>query len=151
MQSRIAIRITVLLLAACTQARTPSPADSAAVAKQQDDSIIAARTSGASLLADSARHIMATLLKRPVTAVFDSLVVVQPAKVDGAWPPLVVCGRMTGRPGIDGRSTPVPFIYQNRLDVFVLQENNGPAFAALRAKDCDNSVARVLLRATAPG
>jgi hypothetical protein len=137
--------VTALLCAACSRTHAPSPADSAAIAKRFDDSIIARRTSDAPLFADSARHVMVTLLKHPATAVFDSLVVVQPAKVDGVWPAPVVCARLSGRPGINGGHTPVPFIYQNRLDVFVLQQDNGSAFAALRARTCGNPSARVLL------
>jgi hypothetical protein len=89
---------------------------------------------------------MAALLKHPESAVFDSLVVMQPPREDGAWPTPWVCGRIGGKPGLGGRSTPTPFIYQSRLNVFVLDESNGHAFAALRAKGCGNPAARVLLK-----
>jgi hypothetical protein len=37
-------------------------------------------------------------------------------------------------------------VYQSRINVFVLDQSNGAAFAALRAKGCDNPAARVLLK-----
>lgn len=111
-----------------------------------DDSIIALRTQQASAFADTARKTLAVLLKHPESAVFDSLIVVQPPKQDGSWPTPYVCGRIGGKPGIGGRSKLTPFIYQNRVNVFVLDPSNGPSFAALRAKGCDNPGARMLLK-----
>ena len=138
--------ILPMLLAACSRPGAPSAADSTAAAAHRDDSIIARRTQEAPAFADTARSTLAVLLKDPKSAVFDSLVVVQPPKEGDDWPAPVVCGRIGGKPGIGGRSTPTPFVYENRITVFVLDQNNGPAFAALRAKECDNTGARVLLR-----
>lgn len=138
--------ITSLLFAACGRTSAPSAADSTAAAKHLDDSIIAIRTQQAPAFADTARSTLAVLLKHPESAVFDSLTVVQPPKVDGSWPAPWVCGRIGGKPGIGGRSTLTPFIYQNRINVFALDQGNGPAFAALRAKGCDNPAARLLLK-----
>ena len=144
---RLDVATAVLLfLGACGHASAPSAADSTAAAAHVDDSIITLRTQLAAALADTARSTLAVLLKHPESAVFDSLVVVQPPKAVGSWPAPVVCGRIGGKPGIGGRSTLTPFVYQNRINVFVLDQNNGSAFAALRAKGCDNPAARVLLR-----
>ena len=138
--------VVLLLVAACGRPRVPSTADSAAVALRADDSIVALRTRQAPALADTARSTLAGLLRRPETAVFDSLVVVQPPRDGAEWPMPEVCGRINGKPGIGGRLTPTPFIYQNRINVFVLDRSNGAAFAALRAKGCANPGARVLLK-----
>ena len=146
MSRRIAVILAPLIVAACGRAHTPSAADSAATAKQLDDSIIALRTQQAPAIADSARSILKVLLTHPETAVFDSVVVVQPPEQDGNWPLPYVCGRIGGKPGIGGKNVMTPFIYQNRLTVFVLDQSNGPAFAALRAKACANPASRVLLR-----
>ncbi len=146
MRSPLMVAAGALMLSACGRAQSPSPPDTAAIAHQIDDSVAAARRALAPLLADSARHTVATLLAHPETATFDSLMVVQPPKAHGAWPALVVCGRMRGKPGIDGRRTATPFIYENRLDVFLQQANNAAAFADLRARSCDNPAARVVLR-----
>ena len=146
MRRRIAVVVAAALLTACGRTSAPSPADSTAVAQRLDDSVLALRTQQAPALADTARRTLAVLLKHPESAVFDSLVVVQPPKQDASWPAPWVCGRIGGKPGIGGRTTPTPFIYQNRVNVFVLDQGNGPAFAALRAKGCDNPAARVLLK-----
>lgn len=146
MRRQIAAIVTLLLLAACSRTSAPSAADSTAGAKHLDDSIIALRTRQAPAFADTARNTLAVLLKHPESAIFDSLVVMQPPKEGGSWPTPWVCGRIGGKPGIGGRSTLTPFIYQNRINVFVLDQNNGPAFAALRAKGCANPAARVLLK-----
>ena len=135
-----------LLIAACGGRRSASAADGAVAAKQADDSLVALHTQQAPALADTARSTLASLLKHPESAVFDSIVVVQPPKVGGSWPAPWVCGRIGGKPGIGGRSTPTPFIYQNSINVFLLDQKNGAAFAALRAKWCDNPEARVLFR-----
>ena len=86
------------------------------------------------------------LLKHPESALFDSLVVVQPPKEDGRWPTPWVCGRVGGKPGIGGRSAMTPFIYQNRINVFVFDPANPSAFLVLRAKACDNPAGRVLFK-----
>jgi hypothetical protein len=137
---------TSLLLAACSHTSAPPPADSTATAAHLDDSIVALRTQQAPAFADTARNTLKVLLKHPESAVFDSLIVVQPPKEGGSWPTPWVCGRIGGKPGIGGRSTLTPFVYQNRINVFLLDQSNGAAFAVLRAKGCDNPAARVLLR-----
>lgn len=143
---RIAANVSLLLLVACSRPGAPPAADSTAVVAHQDDSIIALRTQQAPAIADTARSTLAVLLKHPESAVFDSMVVVQPPKEGDNWPAPVACGRIGGKPGIGGRSTLTPFVYQNRINVFVLDQSNGPAFAALRAKECGNTGARVLLK-----
>ncbi|HEX3927048.1 MAG TPA: hypothetical protein VHW65_03555 [Gemmatimonadales bacterium] len=135
------------VIAACGgHANAPSVGDSTAIARHQDDSVVAFRTQQAPALADTARRTLTVLLKHPETAFFDSVVVVLPPKEDGRWPAAWVCGRIGGKPGVGGRSTPTPFIYRNAVTAFVLDQNNGQAFAALRARSCDNPGARVLLR-----
>ncbi|HEY3932989.1 MAG TPA: hypothetical protein VGL65_00055 [Gemmatimonadales bacterium] len=146
MPRRIAAIVTLLLLAACGRTRAPSAADSTAAAKRVDDSVLAIRTRQAPAFADTARRTLAILLKHPESAVFDSVVVVQPPQQGGVWPTPWVCGRIGGNPGIGGRNTLTPFIYQNRINVFVLDKTNGTAFTALLAKGCDNPDARVLLK-----
>jgi len=146
MRRRVAVVAMLLLFAACSHPSAPSPADSTAAAMRLDDSIIALRTKQAPAFADTARRTVAVLLKHPESATFDSLVVVQPPKQDGRWPEPWLCGRIGGKPGIGGRNTRTPFIFQNRINVFVLDVSNGAAFAALRAKVCDNPGARVLLK-----
>ncbi|HEY4100414.1 MAG TPA: hypothetical protein VGM20_06020 [Gemmatimonadales bacterium] len=128
-----------LLVAACGRGSSPPPStvDSAAVAHRAADSLLAAHKAGAQALATDAKATVAQLLKNPATATFDSLIVVQPAETGNSWPAPVVCGRIGGKPGIKGASTMTPFIYQNRINVFVLDPTNGEAFAALRAKLCD--------------
>lgn len=135
-----------LLLAACGRANAPPAVDSTALARRADDSTIASRTAAAPALADSARTTLKVLLKHPESATFDSVVVVQPPKDGGKWPTPWVCGRIGGKPGIGGRSAMTPFVYQNRINVFVLDQQNGAAFAALQARGCDNPASRVLLR-----
>ncbi len=138
--------VASLVLAGCSAPSPRAPIDSAAIAKHADDSIIARRIQTAPALVDSARRTMATLLKHPETALFDSLAVMQLPRENGAWSMPFVCGRIGGRPGIGGRSTLTPFIYRDRYTVFVLDKDNAAAFAALRAKDCNNPAARPLLR-----
>jgi len=138
--------VSSILVAACSRKNAPSAGDSTAVLRHIDDSVIALRTQQAPALGDTARSTLAVLLQHPETAVFDSVVVVQPPKESGSWPTPWVCGRIGGKPGIGGRNTMTPFIYQSRINVFVLDQRNGANFAALRAKVCDNPAARVLLR-----
>jgi hypothetical protein len=146
MRRRIAVIVAPLLFAACSHPSAPSAADITAAATRLDDSIVALRTQQAPTFLDTARSTLAVLLKHPESAVFDSLVVVLPPKQDGSWPTPLVCGRVGGKPGLGGRNTLTPFIYQNRINVFVLDQSNGAAFAALRAKWCDNPGARALLK-----
>lgn len=147
MRRHIAALIVPFLVAGCGGSKAPlPPVDAAATTKQADDSILAQRTQQAPALADTARQTLAMLLKHPESAMFDSLVVVQPPKDGSTWPSPWVCGRVGGKPGIGGQTTMTPFVYQNRINVFVLDRSNGAAFSALRAKSCDNPGARVLLR-----
>jgi hypothetical protein len=146
MHGRVATVLASLLIAACRHAAAPSVADSTAAAARVDDSAIALHTRLAPAFADTARQTLAALLKNPKSARFDSLIVVQPPKADGHWPSPVVCGRIGGTPGIGGRSAMTPFIYQNRINVFLLDQRNATAFAVLRAKECDDPAGRLLLK-----
>jgi hypothetical protein len=146
MTRTIVVIIAAFAIAACGRPNAPPAADSTALAQHADDSIIALRTQQAPAIADTARMTLKVLLKHPERALFDSIVVVQPPKEDGRWPTPFVCGRIGGKPGIGGRNAMTPFVYQNRVNVFVLDQSNGPAFAALRARGCDNPAGRVLLR-----
>ncbi len=89
---------------------------------------------------------MVELLKNPAIAVFDSLTVVQPAPTNGNWPAPAVCGRLGGKPGVTGTSGMTPFIYLNRVTVFVLDRSNGAAFAKLHTEYCDGPGTGVLSR-----
>ncbi|MES2304305.1 MAG: hypothetical protein V4558_02320 [Gemmatimonadota bacterium] len=133
------------LVAACGGSPAPAPVDSAALAKQRLDSTLAERTSAAPALLAEARGVMAQLLSKPATALFDSLRVSQPAVRDGAWPPPAVCGRLGGKPGVSGSKGMTPFIYMNRMTVFVLDGKNQAQFSALYDKSCGGPGARVLL------
>jgi hypothetical protein len=146
MRHWIAAIVTPLLFAACSHTGAPRAADSTVTAAHMDDSIIALRTQQAPAFADTARNTLRVLLKHPESAVFDSIVVVQPPKDGGNWPTPYVCGRIGGKPGVGGRNAMTPFVYQSRINVFVLDQNNAQAFAALRAKGCDHPAARVLLK-----
>jgi len=137
------IVISLTLAAGCGGKATP-PADSTAIARRVADSVLAAHTQGASALLDTARQTMAQILKRPETAKFDSLVVTQPAMKDGAWPEPAVCGRIGGKPGVSGSARMTPFIYLNRLTVFVLDQTNAEAFGQKRAEYCDGAGVKVL-------
>jgi hypothetical protein len=144
---RVLIVLCLSLSVACGGGKpAASPADSIAAMQRADDSVLAMHKQLASALADSARTALASLLKRPESAVFDSVVVVQQPKDDGRWPAPVVCGRINGKPGIGGQSAPAPFIYQSRINVFVLDPKNGDAFRALRMKSCDNPAATILIK-----
>lgn len=133
-------------MGACGRKAAPPAADSAAVAGHFDDSVLAAHQREAPALLDSARQTMVELLRNPATAVFDSLAVVQPVLKNGSWPAPAVCGRLGGNPGVKGTSGMTPFIYLNRVTVFVLDQSNGEAFAKLRADDCDGPGTRVLTK-----
>ncbi|MGH7582965.1 MAG: hypothetical protein ACREL5_07065 [Gemmatimonadales bacterium] len=136
-----------LASAACGgRGRPPASADTAAMAKQVADSVLAAHTQMAPALLDTARQTMVQLLKHPGTAVFDSLVVTQPAMKDGTWPAPAVCGRLGGKPGVKGARGMTPFIYLNRLTVFVLDRSNVAAFSKLGGELCDGPGVRVLSR-----
>jgi hypothetical protein len=140
--------VAISLAAACARPGAPAAADSAATAAHLDDSILSLRTQHAAEFIDTARATMSVLLKHPESMVLDSLTVVQLPKDGGEWPTPYVCGRIGGRPGIGGRTTMTPFVYQSRVNVFLQDQANGTAFAALRARTCDNPAAHVLLRSS---
>lgn len=87
---------------------------------------------------ESARGVLASLLPDSASASFEELAVVQPPAVDGTAPAMVVCGKVTGRPGIGGRSTPTAFVYTSRWSVFVEEAANREAFRALWDRTCGN-------------
>lgn len=134
-----------LLGAACGE-KAPPPPDPAVVAQQRADSVLAAHTQGAAALLDEAKGVMKQVLKDSATATFDSLVVVQPPMANGTWPAPAVCGRIGGKPGVKGTTGMTPFIYMNRMTVFVLESSNATEFAGLRAKMCDGAGTKVLLK-----
>ena len=146
MRSRLAAIVTPLLVVACSHTSTPSAADSTAAGTHLDDSIIALRTQQAPALADTARSTLAVLLQHPESAIFDSLIVMQPPKAEGSWPAPVVCGRIGGKPGIGGRSTLTSFVYQSRINVFVLDPEQRVGIRRAPCEGCDNPAAHVLLR-----
>ncbi len=123
-----------LLMAACASPAPKDVADSAEVAAT--NVILAAPVIDSTALRDSAEATLAPLLDDPASATFDSVVVRQPAMVEGRWPMAVVCGRIGGKPGLGGRKTPTRFIYQNRFTVFVEEPDNQRQFHALWARTC---------------
>lgn len=110
--------------------------DSAALRVAELDSLRSAARAQAPALRDSAQATLAALLDNPATAGFDSVVVVQPPADGDRLPGLVVCGRITGRPGPGGNRAPVRFVYQNRWTVFVEEASNREQFAELWARTC---------------
>jgi hypothetical protein len=147
---RTTVVVTTLVGSACGRPSAPAAPDSAAMAARADDSILAHRSRHAAAFIDTARATMAVLLKHPESVLLDSLVVVQPPVDGGQWPTPYVCGRIGGEPGIGGRNTMTPFVYQSRINVFLLDQTNGPAFAALHARTCQNPAAHVLFRSSGP-
>ncbi len=141
----MALFTIILMIAACSDAAPDHGADSAAVAAANADSIARSAATNAATLRDSAQATLATLLDDPASAVFDSVVVIQPPPVDGRSPAPAVCGRIGGKPGIGGRSTPTRFVYQGRWTVFVEEAGNQAEFAAVWAKMCDGAGGTVLL------
>lgn len=138
--------LCAFLVGACGGAPAPAPVDSAALAKQHLDSVFAERTRTAPALLEEARGVMAQILPKPATAVFDSLRVVQPEVREGAWPPPAVCGRLGGKPGVNGSSGMTPFIYLNRMTVFVLDAKNQAQFNELYGKSCGGAGGRTLVQ-----
>ncbi len=129
--------IVILMTTACSDAARDNGADSAAIAPVNVDAIARSAATNAATLRDSAQATLATLLVNPASATFDSVVVIQPPSVDGRAPVLAVCGRIGGKPGIGGRSTPTRFVYQGRWTVFVEEAGNQAEFAAVWAKLCE--------------
>jgi hypothetical protein len=144
MRCTVTLAIALTMVACGKPAAAPAAADAAAATRRLDDSVISIRTQQAAAIADTARRTVAVLLKHPESATFDSLVVMQPPKDGDHWPTPVVCGRIGGKPGIGGSAAMTPFIYQSRINVFLLDHSNAAAFSALRARSCDNPGARVL-------
>lgn len=126
-----------LLIAACASPAPKDAVDSAAVTST--DVSVAAPVIDSTALRDSAEATLAPLLDKPASAIFDSVVVLQPPYEDGRWPAPVVCGRIGGKPGIGGRKTSTRFIYQNRFTVFVEEPANERQFTALWARTCAGS------------
>ncbi|MEO7353441.1 MAG: hypothetical protein ABIZ70_03735, partial [Gemmatimonadales bacterium] len=119
--------------------------DSAVLAQQRSDSVLAARTREAPALLQEARGVMVQILAKPATASFDSLRVMQPAVRDGVWPPPAVCGRLGGKPGVKGAAGMTPFVYFNKMTVFVRDQKNQVAFGELYGKTCSAAGGRVLV------
>ena len=130
--------------AACSSPKSNNGPDSATVARNLADSLAKTQQQQAVELGDSARATLASLLKNPTTAAFDSVMVVQPPAVNGRLPGMAVCGRISGKPGIGGRSAPSAFIFQNRMTVFVEDPTNHQAFGALWARLCAAPAAKVI-------
>ncbi len=137
--------IVILMTTACSNAARDNGADSAAIAPANADSIARSAATDAARLRDSAQATLATLLDNSVSATFDSVVVIQPAPDGGRSPAPAVCGRIGGKPGIGGRSTPTRFVYQGRWTVFVEEAGNQAEFAAVWAKMCDRAAGTVIL------
>ena len=131
---------------ACAASKPSNGPDSATVARNLADSVARAEQQHAGELSDSARAALASLLKDPKSAAFDSVMVVQPPPVNGRPAPMVVCGRIRGKPGIGGRSAPAAFVYQNRMTVFVEDPTNRQAFGTVWSETCAHPQARVIAR-----
>ncbi|MBK7596823.1 MAG: hypothetical protein IPJ11_16750 [Gemmatimonadetes bacterium] len=95
----------------------------------------------AAALRDSAQATLATLLKNPATAVFDSVVVMQPPAVGDRLPPMVVCGQINGKPGIGGVHAD-PLRLSDQVALFVEEAANRQAFADLVGRTCGATGAR---------
>jgi hypothetical protein len=135
----------VLLVVGCSSPQPSDGVDSVAAAAARADSLAKAAVVEATALRDSAQATIATLLKNPATAVFDSVVVMQPPAVGDRLPPMVVCGQISGKPGIGGRSTPTRFVYQTKFALFVEEAANRQAFADLVGRTCGATGARSVL------
>lgn len=137
--------LVIALLAACA-ARDEAPAvDSLAVARERADSLRLARVAEAPALRDTAKATLATLLKNPASARWDSVVVIQPPPVNGRDQGLVVCGRIGGRPGIGGSATMTRFVYQGKFTVYVEEAKNREQFAELWGRTCGAAGGEVVL------
>ncbi len=129
--------IALAVLAACAPKEQAPAADSLAVARERADSIRLARVAEAPALRDTAKATLATLLKDPASATWDSVVVIQPPPAaDGRLPALVVCGRMGGRPGIGSKPGMTRFVYQGKFTVYVEEAKNQEQFAELWGRTC---------------
>ncbi len=128
--------VALVALVACGGEAAPDPEAEAAAAAARADSIAAAAVASAPAFRDSAQARLATLLDDPASATFDSVIVMQPPEADGRLPARAVCGRIGGRPGVGGSSTPVRFIYIGAFTVFVEEDANREKFAELWATSC---------------
>ena len=137
---------TTTAVVACSPSKSSNGPDSATVARNLADSVAKAGVQHASELMDSARVALASLLKDPKSATFDSLMVVQPPPINGRPSRMVVCGRIRGKPGIGGRSAPAAFVYQNRMTVFVEDPTNQRAFGDVWSGLCAHPQSRVVAK-----
>lgn len=134
-----------IALAACSAPAGKVAADSAAAAAARADSLARAAAADAPAFRDSAKATLSQLLQDPRTAVFDSVMVIQPPAANGRLPTMVVCGRISGKPGIGGRQK-VRFIYQAKFTVFVEDPGNRQPFAELWGRTCAATGATVVLQ-----
>ncbi len=137
----------LVVLVGCGGEAVPDPVVEAAA---RADSIAAAAVASAPAFRDSAQATLASLLDDSASATFDSVVVVQPPAVDGRLPARVVCGRISGRPGVGGSREPVRFIYHGRWTVFVADDANRAKFAELWASGCADPAGVVQLEGAGP-
>lgn len=128
---RIARLVSLLLTVALTacSGRSPDPAPDTTTTT----TTAALDTAAASVLRDSAKATLATLVPAPASATFDSVRVVQPPHDGARLPAMAVCGRIGGLPG---RSAPVRFVYQSKWTVFVEEAANQAAFGDLWTRSC---------------
>jgi hypothetical protein len=131
------ILLGALFLSVACASPEPGPGkDGVEIVVVNVDSLARAAVEAALELRDSAKTTLATLLDNPASAVFGSLVVIQPPEVEGRLPSPAVCGWINGTPGIGGRSTPTRFVYQSKWTVFVEEEANRDKFLELWADAC---------------
>jgi hypothetical protein len=134
--------VIVMLITACGRDTSgDGNADSleAAAASMAD-------TASAIALRDSATATLATLLDTPATATFDSVVVMQPPRDGARTPPMAVCGRIGGAPGIKGSASPARFVYQSKWALYVEDAENREQFAQVWANLCVVSGGTVVVR-----
>lgn len=140
--------LAVTTLAACSSAKQGNAPDSAAVAQHIADSLEQVAQSHAAELLSAAQADIASLLKKPATATFTELKVVQPPMKNDRLPPMVACGMVAGKPGMGEKPGPVKFIYQSRQTVFVEDATNHQPFTALWDESCGNPGSKVIAGAT---
>lgn len=131
--------ILVAMTSACAGGQSSPEPDSAAVAQAVTDSAVARERVHVTEMLDGARSVLASLLADSATATFEELMVVQPPEVEGKIPAMVVCGKISGKPGIGGRQGPTAFIYTSRWTVFVEEAANREAFVKLWGETCGNA------------
>lgn len=132
--------VAFIFLVACGGGAPETAPDSTVATVAAPDTALAAT------LRDSAKATLATLLDDPVSATFDSVVVIQPPPDGARLPAMAVCGRIGGRPGIGGRTAPVRFVYQSKWTVFVEAAANQTAFGELWARSCAAVGGTVVMR-----